>query len=80
MIYKNNEQLQKEYKKLLIDKGIKQTEIANALGLSRQALTNYLNKQHLTFDDISRLLSPIGCKLRFDFVPDENQGDKIGTE
>lgn len=72
MIYINNEQLQKEYKKILIDKGIRQTEIAQALGISRQALTNYLNKQHLTFDDLNRLLTPIGLKLRFEFVPDNN--------
>ena len=69
MIYTGNEMLVKEFKKMLIDKGIKQQFIADKLGISKQSLNLRLNKKHITFDDMMMLLECIGYKLDFDFVP-----------
>lgn len=72
MRYTDNETLIKEFKKLLIDNGIKQQFIADSLGISKQSLNLLMNKKHITFDDIQKLLACIGYELQFDFVPVEN--------
>ena len=74
MIYTDNETLIKEFKKLLIDKGIKQQYIANSLRISKQSLNLKLNKKHISFDDMLELLHCIGYELRIDFVPIEHDG------
>ena len=81
MIYKDNEQIIKEYKKLLIDQGKTQTEVAAALNMTRQALNSYMKKQ-FTFSDVRRLLSVVGYDLYFKFVPKPGNGgtDQHGTE
>ena len=72
MKYKDNEMLIKEFKKVLIDNGIKQQYIADSLGISKQSLNLKLNKKHITFDDVQELLGCIGYELHIDFVPGEN--------
>ena len=69
MIYTDNETLIKEFKKLLIDKGIKQQFIADSLEISKQSLNLKLNKKHISFDDMMELLNCIGYELKVDFVP-----------
>ena len=69
MRYTDNETLVKEFKKLLIDNGIKQQFIADSLGISKQSLNLLMNKKHITFDDIQKLLACIGYELKFDFTP-----------
>lgn len=69
MIYTDNETLIKEFKKLLIDKGIKQQFIADSLEISKQSLNLKLNKKHISFDDMLELLHCIGYELQIDFVP-----------
>ena len=71
MIYTDNGLLIKEFKKLLIDKGIKQQFIADSLEISKQSLNLKLNKKHISFDDMMELLNCIGYKLHIDFVPVE---------
>ena len=73
MIYTDNETLIKEFKKLLIDKGIKQQYIADNLEISKQSLNLKLNKKHISFDDMMELLSCIGYELRIDFVPVQSE-------
>lgn len=68
MIYIDNDQLKKEFKKLLIDNGIKQQYIADKLGISKQSLNLKLNKKHLSFNDIKELCAAIGYDVNFDFV------------
>ena len=68
MIFTDNDQIIKEYKKLLIDQGKTQTEVAAALNMTRQALNSYMKKQ-FTFADVRRLLSVVGYDLYFSFVP-----------
>lgn len=71
MIYTDNEKLVKEFKKLLIDNGVKQQTVADKLGISKQSLNLLLNKKHITFDDMQKLLGCIGYELIFDFTPFE---------
>ncbi len=68
MIYTDSKQLIKEYKKLLIDVGITQQDIADKLGISRQALYMFTNKKRLSFDDMERLLAPLGYEIEIKFV------------
>ena len=73
MKYTDNETLIKEFKKVLIDNGIKQQFIADKLEISKQSLNLLMNKKHITFDDMQKLLACIGYELQFDFV-------SVGTE
>ena len=56
MKYTDNETLIKEFKKVLIDNGIKQQFIADKLEISKQSLNLLMNKKHITFDDMQKLL------------------------
>ena len=73
MKYTDNETLVKEFKKLLIDNGIKQQFIADNLGISKQSLNLLMNKKHITFDDMQKMLACIGYELQFDFIPVHGQ-------
>lgn len=68
MIYEGNEQLVKEYKKVLIETGKTLQEVAGSVGISRQSLHSVLRKQHLGFDDLQRFLEPLGYGIEFQFV------------
>lgn len=72
MKYTDNEMIVKEFKKVLIDNGIKQQYIADTLGISKQSLNLKLNKKHVSFDDMQELLGCIGYELHVEFVPVEN--------
>ena len=69
MKYTDNETLIKEFKKLLIDNGIKQQFIADKLEISKQSLNLLMNKKHITFDDMQKLLTCIGYEIEYSFVP-----------
>jgi len=45
------------------------TDIANQLGLSRQAFYNYLRKVNFNIDDANRILAVIGYKIDYDIKP-----------
>lgn len=66
-VYENNEQIVKEFKKVLIDNGIKQQFIADKLEISKQGLNLKMNKKHISFDDMQELLNCIGYELHIDF-------------
>lgn len=66
-IYLENEQLVKEFKKVLIDNGVKQQFIADKLEISKQGLNLKLNKKHISFDDMHELLSCVGYELEVNF-------------
>ena len=74
MIYKNNDQLVNELKKVMIDTNTKQVDIANMMNVPKQAITKIFNKRNLTCDDMPKLLSLMGYELRIDFVPVEQNG------
>ena len=77
MIYKNNEQLVNELKKVMIDTNTKQVDLANMMNIPKQAITKMFNKKNLTCDDMQKLLSLMGYELRIDFVPVEQDGKQI---
>ena len=75
VIYKNNEQLVNELKKVMIDTNTKQVDLANMMDVPKQAITKIFNKKNLTCDDMQKLLSLMGYELHIDFMPVE-QGEK----
>ena len=75
MIYKDNDQLVNELKKVMIDTNTKQVDLANMMEVPKQAITKIFNKKNLTCDDMKKLLSLMGYELQIDFVPAE-QGRK----
>ena len=75
MIYKNNDQLVNELKKVMIDTNTKQVDLANMMEVPKQAITKIFNKKNLTCDDMKKLLSLMGYELQIDFIPVE-QGEK----
>ena len=77
MIYKNNEQLVNELKKVMIDTNTKQVDLANMMKVPKQAITKIFNKKNLTCDDMQKLLSLMGYELRIDFVPVEQNGKQM---
>ena len=75
MIYKDNDQLVNELKKVMIDTNTKQVYLSNIIDVPKQSITKIFNKKNLTCDDMQKLLSLMGYELHIDFVPVE-QGRK----
>lgn len=75
-IYENNEQLKRELKKLVIDSGMTQREVAEKMEVKPQQYTNIVNKENLAFRDIKRIINACGYELRIEFVPIEQIRDK----
>lgn len=72
-IYTDNEQLKRELKKLIIDSGMAQKEVAERMGCKPQQYTNIVKKENLAFRDVKRIANAIGLELRVEFVPVENK-------
>lgn len=68
-VYKNNKQLKDEYKKLLIDKGLSMTDIADKLDIVPQQLQNKFNNKRIAFSDLSEWLELVGYELEINFKP-----------
>ena len=67
--YTDNEQLKKELKKLVIDSGLTQKEVAEKMEVKPQQYTNIVNKENLAFRDVKRIAIACGYELRVEFVP-----------
>ena len=68
-IYLDNEQLKRELKKMIIDSGLSQKEVAEKMGCKPQQYTNIVNKENLAFRDVKRIANAIGLDVKIDFVP-----------
>ena len=68
MDFIDNSHLTLEFKKLLLDLGISQADVASRLGITRQNLNCLLNKKQLSFDNMQTILNVCGYKLTYDFV------------
>ena len=77
MIYKNNDQLVNELKKVMIDTNTKQVDLANIMNVPKQAITKIFNKKNLNCDDMQKLLSLMGYELHIDFVPVEQREKQL---
>lgn len=67
IIYKDNEQILIEIKKLILETKTTQREIADKLGIKPQGLTKMLNKKNFGFEDAKKILSAMGYDLIIDF-------------
>ena len=67
-IYKDNEQVAIEIKKLILDSKITQREIASILDIKPQGLTKILSKKNFGFEDVQKILSAMGYQLTIDFI------------
>ena len=66
-VYRNNEQLLIELKKLMLETKITQREIATKLNIKPQGLTKLLNKKNFSFEDAQKILAVMGYDLIIDF-------------
>ena len=70
-IYEDNEQLKRELKKLVIDSGMTQKEVAEKMKVKPQQYTNIVNKENLAFRDVKRIVNACNYELHIEFVPVE---------
>lgn len=68
-IYTDNEHLKRELKKIVIDSGLTQKEVAERMECKPQQYTNIVNKENLAFRDVKRIANAIGLELCIDFAP-----------
>ena len=73
VIYKDNEQILIELKKLMLETKITQREIAEKLNMKPQGLTKLLNKKNFGFEDAQKILSAMGYDLVINFQPSSPQ-------
>lgn len=75
MIYTNVSKLRDELKKLLIDCGMTQRQIAERLDISPQQLSNLFSKKNFSLDDAKKIADALGATLEVNIImPD---GTKI---
>lgn len=67
--YIDNDQLKRELKKLVIDSGMTQKEVAEKMEVKPQQYTNIVNKENLAFRDVKRIAIACGYELQVEFVP-----------
>lgn len=67
VIYKNNEQILIEIKKIMLETKTTQREIAAKLGLKPQGLTKMFNKKNFSFEDAQKILATMNYDLVVDF-------------
>ena len=67
--YTDNDQIKKELKKLVIDSGKTQKEVAEKMEVKPQQYTNIVNKENLAFRDVKRIAAACGYEVHIDFVP-----------
>ena len=78
--YEDNEQLKKELKKIIIDSGLSQKEVALKMGCKPQQYTNIVNKTNLAFKDVRRIANAIGLDLCISFEPARASGIDSDSE
>ena len=76
IIYNDNAQIKKELDKILIDIDTSKADIARKMGISRQQLSNTLNKKQLSFNDIAGILDAIGYDLVIDMRLRKNRKEE----
>lgn len=67
-IFSDNEQLKKEFKKIVIDEGLSMVEISKRLDILPQQLNNKFNNSRISFNDLKMFLSVCGYELQVDFI------------
>lgn len=72
MLYEDNTQLVKEVKKLMLDEGVSQVDLAAKMHVSKQRVPQIFNKKNLGFSDVKEILEKLGYKLDIQFIPEGN--------
>ena len=67
IIYKDNEQIITEIKKLLLETHITQRELSERLGIKPQGLSKLLSKKNFGFNDAKRIVNALGYELKIGF-------------
>ena len=67
-IFSENEQIKKEFKKIVIDEGLTMVEVANRCDLIPQQLNNKFNNNRIAFTDLKQFLNSIGYELQINFI------------
>lgn len=75
--YTDNEQLKKELKKCIIDNGYTAKQICDSLEMLPQTYQTLINKKNFSFADMKRILDAMGVELRIDFVPIQNNKQRV---
>lgn len=68
-IYKDNTDVKKELETILIEIGSNKAKLGETMGISRQRVSNILNKKNLSFADIASMCDAMECDLYIDIVP-----------
>lgn len=63
MTVKSNEELKQAVNKAINDSGYKKMWIAEQMGISRQAFSNFMNKSNFSIDDANKILTLIGLNV-----------------
>lgn len=67
IIYKNNEQILLEIRKIMLETKTTQREIADKLSIKPQGLTKMFNKKNFSFEDAKKILGVMGYDLIISF-------------
>jgi len=71
ILYKNNEQLIAELKKIYITENITATQVATTMGMTRQGYHTLTKKKNFAFADMKRICDVIGYDLKIEISPKE---------
>lgn len=67
-VYQNNRQVKDEFKKMLIDKNIKMSQVAERLDIIPQQLNNRFNNKRISLSDLQSWLDTVDCDLKITFI------------
>ena len=67
-IFSDNEQLKREVKKMVIDSGLTQKQVAEKMEVKPQQYTNIVNKENFSFKDVKRIADACGYKVHIEFI------------
>ena len=80
IIYKSNEQILIEIRKIMIETKTTQREIADKLGMKPQGFTKLLNKKNFGFEDAQKILATMGYNLIVDFKRPTEEMEHVSDE
>lgn len=63
MAIKNNDELKQAVNKAIDNSGYKKMWIAEQMGISRQAFSNFMNKTNFSIDDANKILTLIDSNV-----------------
>lgn len=70
MIYKNTDDITKSLKHIMIDDGIKQKDLVDISGLSKQTISNFSagRTKNIGLDTLKNIVDCLGYDLQIEFI------------